>query len=179
MKYIAFLRGINVGGHQVKMESLRQLFTEAGLTDVRSYIASGNLFFATDRTDREALKAELESKLLKTLEFEVPIFLRTAEEVEEILLNNPFNYLEVTPEMRFCILFIEKQLSAEIVLPHFSPKKDIEIIEKTPKEAFIIWHIRDGRPPTTAFIDSHFGKRTTTRFLHTLAKIVAAAKEDQ
>ena len=43
--YIALLRGINVGGHTVKMERLRGLFGELGLERVRSYIQTGNVFF--------------------------------------------------------------------------------------------------------------------------------------
>ena len=44
MLYIALLRGINVGGHVVKMERVRELFAELGFTNVRTYIQSGNVF---------------------------------------------------------------------------------------------------------------------------------------
>ena len=46
-QYIALLRGINVGGHTVRMEDLRPLFEELGLENVRTYIQSGNVFFGT------------------------------------------------------------------------------------------------------------------------------------
>ena len=44
-QYIAFLRGINVGGHRVKMDRLRAIFIELGLQDVSTFIASGNVLF--------------------------------------------------------------------------------------------------------------------------------------
>ena len=55
MVYIALLGGINVGGHNVKMEHLRQLFTQLGFADVRSYIQTGNVFFETSQDDRHVL----------------------------------------------------------------------------------------------------------------------------
>ncbi len=68
MKYIAFLRGINIGGHQVKMEQLRELFRKLGLTDVRSYIQSGNIFFETAETDRVRLTRKIEQHLRNRFE---------------------------------------------------------------------------------------------------------------
>ena len=46
-RYVAFLRAINVGGHIVKMDQLRKLFTQLGLTDVETFIASGNVLFTS------------------------------------------------------------------------------------------------------------------------------------
>src|SRR5579872_787535 len=76
MRYIAFLRGINVGGHTVKMERLRQLFTELGLAHVRTYIQSGNVFFETTDSDRARVTGTIEEHLHKVLGYEVPVFLR-------------------------------------------------------------------------------------------------------
>src|SRR3712207_3045843 len=55
MVYIALLGGINVGGHNVKMEHLRQLFAQLGFANVRSYIQTGNVFFETSEDDRGVL----------------------------------------------------------------------------------------------------------------------------
>ena len=76
MQYIALLRGINVGGHTVKMERLKSIFAGCGVTAVRSFITSGNIFFTTERQDREVLTKEIESHLAKELGFNVPVFLR-------------------------------------------------------------------------------------------------------
>lgn len=51
MRYLALFRGINVGGKNiVKMKELRELFTELGFVNVRSYIQSGNLLFTSDKS---------------------------------------------------------------------------------------------------------------------------------
>jgi len=54
-RYVAFLRAINVGGHNVKMDALRALFESMKLASVETFIASGNVIFETNRRDPAAL----------------------------------------------------------------------------------------------------------------------------
>ncbi|HEX4207945.1 MAG TPA: DUF1697 domain-containing protein [Ktedonobacteraceae bacterium] len=176
MIYIAFLRGINVGGHQVKMERLRELFTEMGFTHVRTYIQSGNIFFETTLTDREALAQTIERHLYEALGYEVPVFLRTIPELEQIMEMNPFKHLEVTPDMRLCVVFTAEAIPRTLTLPHHSPKRDVAIIHATDHEAFVVWYIINGRPPAAQALKA-LGNTTTTRFFHTTAKILQAAKK--
>ena len=75
--FIAFLRGINVGGHRVKMDRLRELFEELGLEDVSTFIASGNVIFSADSGDVQSLRVKIEEGLAKGLGYDVPTFLRT------------------------------------------------------------------------------------------------------
>lgn len=65
VKYIALLRGVNIGGHQVKMEQLRELFRELGFSSVRSYIQTGNVFFETTDSNRAALTRKIEGSVAK------------------------------------------------------------------------------------------------------------------
>jgi uncharacterized protein (DUF1697 family) len=176
MIYIALLRGINVGGHVVKMERLRELFTELGFTRVRTYIQSGNVFFETAQADREILTQTIEQHLRQALGYEVPVFLRTIPELEQTIALNPFQRLNVTPDMRLCVVFTSDALPKTLVLPLRSPKNDMEIIHTTDYEAFVVWYLINGRPPAgTGF--KILGDRTTTRFFHTTAKILQAAKK--
>src|SRR5690348_9160245 len=106
MIYIALLRGINVGGHTVKMERLRALFVELGFTHVRTYIQSGNVFFEeTAETDRKILILTIEQHLRQALGYEVPVFLRTILELEQIVALDPFQHINITPDMRACVVF--------------------------------------------------------------------------
>ncbi|CAN5636464.1 DUF1697 domain-containing protein [soil metagenome] len=83
-KYIAFLRAINVGGHTVKMEVLRGLFEALELTNVETFIASGNVIFeATDQSPR-ALESQIEAALHDALGYKVATFIRTPAELAEI-----------------------------------------------------------------------------------------------
>jgi uncharacterized protein (DUF1697 family) len=176
MLYIALLRGINVGGHSVKMERLRELFTELGLTHVRTYIQSGNVFFETTETDRVELAQTIEDHLHQALGYDVPVFLRTISELEQIVELNPFQHLKITPDIRLCVVFTSEKIGDTLALPLYSPKKDVEIIHTTDYEAFTVWHLIDGRPPAAQSLKV-LGERTTTRFFHTTAKILQAAKK--
>ena len=178
MIYIALLRGINVGGHMVKMERLRELFVELGFIHVRTYIQSGNVFFETTQTDRKLLTQTIERHLHQALGYEVPVFLRTIPELEQIVAINPFQHLTVTPEMRVCVVFTSEIIPKTLTLPLRSPKKDVEIVQTTDYEAFMIWYLTNGRPPTMQG-SNVLGKRTTTRFFHTTVKILQAAKKGE
>ncbi len=93
-RHIAFLRAINVGGHNVKMDQLQLLFEELGFTDVSSFLASGNMLFASRRTSATALEQRIETKLEAALGFAVATFLRSEAELASILENLPFSDAE-------------------------------------------------------------------------------------
>jgi uncharacterized protein (DUF1697 family) len=175
--YIAFLRGINIGGHRVKMEQLRELFSELGLASVRSYIQTGNIFFESAETDRHALARKIEQHLADALGYEVPVFLRTIAEVEHALQLDPFKHLEATPDTRFLITFISRPLPATLKLPLTSSKNDYEILQATPGEVFSLLRIINGRPSNPVpLIEKTCKAKTTSRFFATTLKILQAAK---
>lgn len=89
-RYIAFLRGINVGGHRVKMEDLRDLFTAMDFVNVETFIASGNVIFETADSDAGKMEKKIEAGLKAALGYEVSTFLRTPAELAAITAANPF-----------------------------------------------------------------------------------------
>ena len=85
------LRGINVSGQKkIKMADLRSLYSSLGFTDVESYIQSGNVVFSSDIIDRERVKGLIETAIEKQYGFNVPVILRTREELRRIIEGNPF-----------------------------------------------------------------------------------------
>ncbi|MFS4455075.1 DUF1697 domain-containing protein [Maribacter sp. 2304DJ31-5] len=90
--YIAFLRGINVGGHKkVPMAQLRNVLENEGFSKVRTYIQSGNVVFESDLDSKRALEELIAQSIEKHFGFEVPVLIRTVKEIHEILANNPFD----------------------------------------------------------------------------------------
>ena len=89
-RYVAFLGGINVGGHRVKGPALAAEFTTLGFTDVATFLASGNVVFSTDSTPVAQLTAAIEEHLAAALGYAVPTFLRSAEQVHHIARHQPF-----------------------------------------------------------------------------------------
>ena len=91
VRYVAFLRGINVGGHRVSMADLRALFTELKLANVDTFIASGNVIFdAPAATDAAALEQRIAAHLERALGYAVPTFLRTPDDVAAVGRQRPF-----------------------------------------------------------------------------------------
>jgi uncharacterized protein (DUF1697 family) len=89
-RYIAFLRAINVGKRQVKMDRLRAVFEQAGFGDVETFIASGNVIFTSPETDARTLEKRIEGVLEKELGFAVETFLRTPAELDAVAKYRPF-----------------------------------------------------------------------------------------
>jgi uncharacterized protein (DUF1697 family) len=87
-RYVAFLRAINVGGHMVKMDQLREIFAELGLSGVETFIASGNVLFES-RAKPPALESRIEGALEQALGYPVPTFVRTFPELQRIVDELP------------------------------------------------------------------------------------------
>src|SRR5665213_2493204 len=115
--YIAFLRGINVGGHTVKMDRLRHLFGELGFAGVRSYIQSGNVFFESEEADKPALQAMIERHVQTALGYKAPTALRTIAELEQVLALDPFRGIPVTPDIRLAVTFLTEPVATPLPLP--------------------------------------------------------------
>jgi uncharacterized protein (DUF1697 family) len=89
--YVALLRGINVGGHKlIKMDQLRKAFEGLGFADVATYVQSGNVVFKAPQKASDDLSKKIEEMLLRRFIMSVPVIVRTAEEIDEVLKNNPF-----------------------------------------------------------------------------------------
>src|SRR5437867_2505157 len=90
-RYVAFLRGMNVGGHRVKSDELRAVVGELGFDDVATFRTSGNVIFDADDSERPGDVADrIEAGLGASLGYEVPVFLRSAAAVRAIAVHEPF-----------------------------------------------------------------------------------------
>jgi uncharacterized protein (DUF1697 family) len=90
-RYAAFLRGMNLGGRRVTNVELRDAFAGLGFAEVDTFRASGNVIFTAPARSREPrLREQIETGLVRALGYEVPTFLRTAEEVRAIAAQQPF-----------------------------------------------------------------------------------------
>lgn len=83
-RYVAFLRGINLGKRRPLMSRLRELFEELKFSDVETFIASGNVLFTGREQKIAPLEARIAAHLEKSLGYPVDTFVRTAEEVATI-----------------------------------------------------------------------------------------------
>jgi uncharacterized protein (DUF1697 family) len=91
-RYVAFLRGMNLGGRRIKNEELRRHFEEMGFAEVATFRASGNVVFSNLQREAEGkLAARVEADLDERLGYDVPVFLRSIAEVAAIAAREPFD----------------------------------------------------------------------------------------
>src|SRR2546430_12662867 len=89
--YVALLRGINVGGQKlIRMAELQRVLTAAGFKKVRTYIQSGNVFFESRSTNVAEITTKFERTLKQDLGHEVTVMLRTLDEIEKLVNDQPF-----------------------------------------------------------------------------------------
>jgi uncharacterized protein (DUF1697 family) len=90
-RYVAFLRGMNLGKRRIKNGELRRHFEEMEFEEVATFRASGNVIFVNPRKEAESkLAARVEAELDERLGYDVPVFLRGIEEVAAIAAHRPF-----------------------------------------------------------------------------------------
>jgi len=106
-RYIALLRGINVGGHTIiKMADLRNLFESLGFTNVASYIQTGNVLFSTKDTDSERLAQQLEKELESLMGRRIRVFVLSPAELKKAAAHNPFEPEHAGEKHRCNLMFL-------------------------------------------------------------------------
>lgn len=100
MTYVAFLRGINVGGgRKIRMTDLKNTFEGLGFNQVETYIQSGNVLFVSGKNEID-LREVIQETLLNEFGFAVEVVLRTAEQLQDIVKHLPFTVEEVDAAQR-------------------------------------------------------------------------------
>lgn len=110
-RLVAFLRAINVGGHNVKMEHLRSLVSGYGLSGVETFIASGNVIVDGGRRKPANVESMLEKRLEADLGFPVATFVRTTTELADIIAAEPFS----AALGRYYVTFLKAAPSVEAI----------------------------------------------------------------
>lgn len=109
-KYIAFLKAINVGGHTVKMDYLKNLFKKMKFENVETFIASGNVIFETNSKNVSSIKEKIETELEQCLGYKVPTFIRTKDELKNIADYKPFKKSDLNNEQNSLYIgFLDNQ----------------------------------------------------------------------
>jgi uncharacterized protein (DUF1697 family) len=172
-RYVAFLRGINVGGRTVKMDALRRAFTRLGFKQVKTLIASGNVSFYAPRSDPKKLAAKVEAALTKRFAFHIPVIVRTARSLESLVASRPFASVRVTPATRLWITLLG-DLDRPSARTH-DLHENMQIAGRTRTEVLFVLTAGGGfgGPLAMELIEEHFGKNVTTRTWNTIERLLA------
>ncbi|OVE56560.1 MULTISPECIES: DUF1697 domain-containing protein [Chryseobacterium] len=171
MKYCAFLRGVNVKGTNMKMAEVCQVFNNAGMNDVISILASGNIVFSSDKKADE-LKTILEKAMSEHFSYEAYLFIKSQEETEQFWNGNPF---EKNDDLHIYAFVTNDGVENSLI-------KEFESASKTENEiAKIVNNIFYWQVPKGNTLDSAFGKilgkksmkdQFTSRNINTFEKIL-------
>ncbi|MDB6113265.1 MAG: hypothetical protein JWQ62_210 [Lacunisphaera sp.] len=125
--YIAFLRGINLGKRRPEMAGLRRLFEKLKFTEVSTFIASGNVIFASRIADSAKLEKQIQDHLQKSLGYGVDTFVRTRAEVAAVAAFRPFAHADMEhPDHTLYAGFLQTALSPAQAKQMRSARTDVD-----------------------------------------------------
>lgn len=175
--YISLLRGINVGGKKkILMADLKLLYESLGFTNVKTYIQSGNVIFdSNDGATNELSAKKIEQKITDKYGFEVPVFVKTIKELEEINAMFPFSETDhLNPRKTYVTLLNEKPSRESIQI--------LQTIDLSPDEYLIFdrvlfWYCVDSYTSKLSnnFFENKLKVVGTTRNWKTMNKLVEIA----
>jgi len=169
--FCAFLRGVNVKGTNMKMADVCKVFSDAGVQNVSSVLASGNILFQSDKNS-VALKQLLEQAMSDHFNYEAFLFIKNETEIIEIFKNDPFPPMENFHNY----IFLGSEKVEETLLEEFDKSSKAE-----GEKGKIISHIFYWQVPKGQTLDSNFGKvlgkkslkdKMTSRNANTFEKII-------
>jgi uncharacterized protein (DUF1697 family) len=173
MRWIAFLRAINVGGHTVKMDRLKRLFESLGLDRVESYLASGNVVFETADQEAKSLEERIEKTLKEALGYEVATFIRTPAELAAITGYAPFRQADLELAQALNVAFLTAPPDDRARQKLVRLKTDIDDFHVHEREVY--WLCRKKQSQSTfsnAVLEKTLGQPSTLRGINTLQKMV-------
>ena len=126
-KYVALLRGINVGGKNlIKMTDLKACFEALGLEDVSTYIQSGNVLFSADRSEQARLTIQIEEALSKTFNYKSRVVLRSHNQMKEIVARAPKSFGNDPATYRYDVIFLKAPLTAVEAMKTVTAKEGVD-----------------------------------------------------
>jgi uncharacterized protein (DUF1697 family) len=171
-KYVAFLKAINVGGHVVKMEMLRELFSGLKFANVETFIASGNVIFDTKSAPDQKLEQKIETHLEAALGYEVGTFVRSLEEIRAISVYEPFSSDAAKAAHVVSVGFLRDVLSANVVEQVMTFRTDVDDFHVHGREAYWLCRVRQTETKVSAKkFERALGGPTTWRNMNTVVRL--------
>jgi uncharacterized protein (DUF1697 family) len=172
--YISILRGINVSGQKlIRMEELKTLYERLGFSDVTTFIQSGNVIFKTGlEIPVNALSEKIEKAIEEKYKFFVPVIIRTADEIQAILVSNPFLDEEDIDREKLHVTFLDADpqhaLSVDILANDLFPDRFVII----GKDVYLYCPGGYGNTKlSNAFFEKKLKVKSTTRNWKTVGKL--------
>lgn len=179
MRYVAFLRGVNVGGHKpLKMADLRAAFERMGFRNVRTVLASGNVVFdggghKPEEGDLAELTARIESDLGRVFGYPITIALRRVADLQHLVASDPFKDVVTTPDTRLYVTFLSQPVRSGTSARPGMPEAYLRLVRITSGEVLSAITLSPGwgTSELMAYLEKGFGPGVTTRNWNTITRV--------
>ncbi len=170
MTYVAFLRGVNVGGKGiVSMAAIKEALVALGLSDVRTYINSGNVIFSTRAAQQ--LTARIEKALEQHTGMAIKVLVMDHKTLKKMVDAIPRNWVD-GKTMRTYVLLLWKELDDRRILDRLPIKPGVDELRYTP--GAVVWRVdreNVGRSQMNRIVGTPLYKKITVRSANTMRKL--------
>jgi uncharacterized protein (DUF1697 family) len=172
MTYIAFLRGVNVGGKGiVSMAAVKEALVALGLADVRTYINSGNVIFSTRASEAKQLMGRIEKALEQHTGMAIKVLVMDHKTLKKLVDAIPRDWVD-DKTMRTYVLLLWKELDDRAILDRLPNKPGVDELKYTP--GAVIWRVdreNVGRSQMSRLVGTSLYKKITIRSANTMRKL--------
>ena len=172
MTYVAFLRGVNVGGKSiVSMAAIKEALVALGLSDVRTYINSGNVIFSTRASDAQRLSGRIEKALEQHTRMAIKVLVIDHKTLKTMVDAIPRNWVD-DKTMRTYVLLLWKELDDRTILDRLPIKPGIDELRYT--SGAVVWRVdreNVGRSQMNRIVGTPMYKQITIRSANTMRKL--------
>jgi uncharacterized protein (DUF1697 family) len=172
VKYVALLRGINVGGNRkVPMASLKASFEELEFTEVKTFINSGNVIFVTKLSDERKITKMIEQQIEKDFGFAVASIVRSQNQIQKVVTAIPDAWVN-NSDMKCDVMFLWPEIDNANSLEQLNYNPEMEDLKYLP--GAIIWRIDRNnvtKSKVLKIIGSKLYKQITVRNINTVRKL--------
>jgi len=172
MIYVAFLRGVNVGGKGIiSMADMKEALIALGLSDVRTYINSGNVIFSTRAADAQRLTTRIEKALEQHTGMAIKVLVMDHKTLKKMVDAIPRDWVD-DKTMRTYVLLLWKELDDRGILDRLPALPGIDELKYTP--GAVVWRVdRDnvGKSRMNRIVGTPLYKKVTIRSANTMRKL--------
>ncbi|MGN0178644.1 MAG: DUF1697 domain-containing protein [Monoglobaceae bacterium] len=176
-RYVALLRGINISGkNKISMAELKKEFERLRFIEVKTYMNSGNVVFSGDEDDIEKITKQIETMIKKQFGFDIPVFVISKEQLEDILRNAPDWWGNDNKEIYDNLIFIMPPVTFSDVYNEIGePKEELEKIKDYKETVFWSFSRKDYQKTNwwSKTASANISTNLTIRTANTVRKIVS------
>jgi uncharacterized protein (DUF1697 family) len=171
MTYVSFLRGINIGGRRIAMADLKETYEAAGMTNIVTFLQSGNVIFESNEADMAEVRRKLESAVSDRFGYPAKILVRTRQHLAPAVGAYPFDSSETL--YQHYLIFI----SPELLEPLAREAQDPEVDQVQAGADVVYWKVLKGMTLKSTFAKnltkSAYKEFHTVRNINTLRRMLA------